>query len=49
MLLQIRPDTHRFVLLQLEASEDWEDDVDDIMKRFEGETHRKSLYTICFY
>ena len=35
--------------VQLEASEDWEDDVDDIMQRFEAETRRKALYTICFY
>ena len=40
---------HFSLLLQLEASEDWEDDVDEIMTTFEQETQRKPLYTICFY
>lgn len=32
----------------LNESEDWEDDVDDIMDKFSKETGRKPFYTICF-
>jgi hypothetical protein len=37
------------VLLQLEESEDWEDEVDDVIKRWEQQTGRQATYTICFY
>ena len=36
-------------MLQIEDAEDWEDDIDDIMDKFEGQTGRRPLYTICFY
>lgn len=33
----------------LEASEDWECDVDDIMEAFEAAEGMRPLYTVCFY
>jgi len=33
----------------LEEADDWEDEVDDLIARFEEETHRQVTYTICFY
>ncbi len=36
-------------VVQLEASEDWEDEIDDIMEKWQEETQRKATYTICFY
>ena len=37
------------VVLQLEAVDDWEDEVDEIIANFEQETGRQVTYTICFY
>lgn len=34
---------------QLEEVEDWEDEVDDVITRWEEETGRRATYTICFY
>lgn len=31
------------------ASEDWETEIDDIVARFQQETERRLLYTICWY
>lgn len=42
------PLTLRF-LVQLEDAEDWEEEIDDIITKFEQETGRRPLYTICFY
>lgn len=33
----------------LAATADWEDHIDDIIKKFERETGRRPMYTICFY
>ncbi|KAK9817809.1 hypothetical protein WJX72_002542 [[Myrmecia] bisecta] len=33
----------------LQAADDWEDEIDEIIAKFEDETGRKPLYTICFY
>lgn len=33
----------------LEASDDWESDLDDIVDRFQQQCKRRPLYTICFY
>ncbi|KAL0054460.1 hypothetical protein WJX82_009154 [Trebouxia sp. C0006] len=33
----------------LEAADDWEDEVDEIIANFEEETGRQVTYTICFY
>uniref|UniRef100_A0A061RLN1 RNA polymerase II subunit A C-terminal domain phosphatase SSU72 n=1 Tax=Tetraselmis sp. GSL018 TaxID=582737 RepID=A0A061RLN1_9CHLO len=33
----------------LDASEDWEEEIDAILNVFEKETGRRPLYTICFY
>lgn len=35
--------------LQLEAKEDWEDGIDDVIQQFEEETGRRPIYTVCFY
>lgn len=35
--------------LQLEEEEDWEDGIDDVIQRFEKETGRRPIYTVCFY
>jgi hypothetical protein len=35
--------------MQLDAAEDWEDDIDEIIARFETESGRRLVYTICFY
>lgn len=34
--------------MQLEETDHWEDSIDAIIKRFEKETGRNLLYTICF-
>mmetsp|Transcript_23903 Transcript_23903/g.61373 ORF Transcript_23903/g.61373 Transcript_23903/m.61373 type:complete len:193 (-) Transcript_23903:82-660(-) len=33
----------------LEEAEDWEEEIDEVLTRFENETGRRPLYTICFY
>jgi hypothetical protein len=33
----------------LEASEDWESEVDEIITRFHQSAGRRPLYTVCFY
>ncbi|KAK9836235.1 hypothetical protein WJX84_000233 [Apatococcus fuscideae] len=33
----------------IQDAEDWEDDIDEIMDKFEAQTGRRPLYTICFY
>lgn len=35
--------------MQLEAADDWEDELDDILTKFEEETRHRPLYDICFY
>ena len=37
------------VLLQLEEKDDWEDEIDDIMRQFEREAGRQPVFTVCFY
>ena len=47
---QIMPVLKSYVLsMQLEEAEDWEDEIDEILLRFQGETGRRPLYDICFY
>ena len=41
--------TDLLFVLQLEAADDWEDVVDEIIAEFEQETARQVTYTICFY
>ena len=33
----------------VEAAEEWEDEVDEIIAAFDSETGRKPIYTICFF
>ena len=33
----------------IEAAEEWEDEVDEIIATFDSETGRKPIYTICFF
>ena len=35
--------------LQLEAHEEWEEEIDDIVAQFEAEYGRRPVYSICFY
>ena len=35
--------------LQLEEKDDWEDDVDEVMHKFEAETGSRPVFTVCFY
>ena len=35
--------------LQLEAHEEWEEEIDDIVAQFEAEFGRRPVYSICFY
>lgn len=35
--------------VQVAASEDWESEIDEIVARFQEETGRRVLYTICWY
>lgn len=37
------------VVLQLQDADDWEDELDDILTKFEEETGHRPLYDICFY
>ena len=34
---------------QLEEKEDWEDAIEETFQRFEEETSRKAVFTVCFY
>eukprot|EP00252_Welwitschia_mirabilis_P007624 TRINITY_DN1917_c0_g1_i3.p1 TRINITY_DN1917_c0_g1~~TRINITY_DN1917_c0_g1_i3.p1 ORF type:complete len:114 (+),score=27.63 TRINITY_DN1917_c0_g1_i3:203-544(+) len=34
---------------KLEAASAWEDEIDDIVRKFETKHKRKLIYTICFY
>lgn len=36
-------------VLQLEEADDWEDEVDEVIARFEEDSKRQVTYTICFY
>ena len=36
-------------VLQLEAHEEWEEEIDDIVAQFEAEYGRRPVYSICFY
>ena len=35
--------------LQLEAHEEWEEEIDAIVAQFEAENGRRPVYSICFY
>jgi hypothetical protein len=39
----------RFGDVQLEMAEAWEDEIDDIISRFEKQHRRRLMYTIRFY
>ncbi|EIE23973.1 Ssu72-like protein [Coccomyxa subellipsoidea C-169] len=45
---RVAPQTLRLCQL-LEAKEDWEDGIDDVIQQFEEETGRRPIYTVCFY
>ncbi|QDZ19272.1 subunit A of RNA polymerase II [Chloropicon primus] len=34
---------------KIDESEDWEDDIEEIVEDFSNETGRKPFYTVCFY
>lgn len=40
---------HLRFLSQVEAADEWEDEIDDILSRFEAEAGRKVVYTILYY
>lgn len=34
---------------QLEASEDWEEELEALLDRFQSEAGRRPLYSVCFF
>lgn len=41
--------TLNLLLIQLDAAEEWEDEVEGAVQQLYIETGRRAIYTVCFY